>query len=158
MIARASEESTTPRCSTAVRHDFSSRRTFANVRSSSLSSSKAGCLTPTRAGTFVLAPTTSSSKRSRLVSCPATRSYRPMAMRCERKVGGSPAGALGGSWVMVKSEYVPSEASSNCGRIKLTPLVRSHSSVQPERSRPEVASSSLSRSDNCVLPQACLTK
>ncbi|CAB4632442.1 unannotated protein [freshwater metagenome] len=147
-----------PRCATAVAHDRSSRRIFAKVRSPSLRSSRSGCFTPTSASIAVVAPEISTSRRSRSTRRPAFRSYSPMPKRCERNVGVMPTGELGGSCSMTTLVKFPAASRLTNGRSRLTPLVRSHSSVHDERSRPDVASSSTSKSGSCVFFHACFTK
>ena len=75
-------------------------------------------------------------------------------MRCERSVGWS----AGASCSTASCWYVPSVPSSDSGRNVLQPAVSSHSFDQRVRSRPDVSSSSTSRSARVVFPQACLAK
>ena len=70
---RATDESMSPRCFTAVSMERSSRRTFAYARSSSFSSSKSGRFFPTASVTSVSSPSISSSMRSVRVSLPSVR-------------------------------------------------------------------------------------
>ena len=158
MTARARESVKPPTCAVAVAQESSSSRTFAKVRSPSLTKSRSARALPINSGTSVDAPVTSTSTRSRRSNCASATSYKPIATRCDRRVGSIPVGANGGSCSMRTDVYAPSASTSTWGRSRFTPLVCNHSRVHWERSRPLVTSSSVSKSCNSVLPHACLMK
>ena len=90
--ARARALSSDASRSTTVRRDVGSSRTFAYVRSSSLTSSRSGCFRPTSSGTSVRSPAMSVSIRPTRVRVPCgSVPYRPTAIRCARSVGWSGA-------------------------------------------------------------------
>ncbi len=158
--ARGSDSVKSPRCAVTLARETSSRRTLAYDRSSSFSRTTAGRARPTSSGTSVSPPSMSSSIRSVRTSLPPSRSYRPIAIRCGRRVGSplAPTGSAGASWRTANAVMFPAASVSIAGRRMLMPAVSSHAFDQVVRSRPEVSSRAPSRSDRRVFPNACALK
>ncbi len=121
------------RCSIATSRDASSRRTFAQARSSSFTSTRSGCLRPTSSGTSVRSPSTSSSWRKCAPELPAVEGCRTR----------SRAGAVGwwgsrgaAACSTANGVIAPAASVSIAGRRVLTPAVSSQSLLQEVSSRP----------------------
>ncbi len=152
--ARANGSVMSPRWDLSVASDVSSKRILQYVRSSSLTRTRSGAALPASSPTTVRGPNTSTSARAYRVSAPASLRYRPTATRCGRSSGWDSAA----SWRTDSSVIRPSALRITCGVRELTPAVSSQARDQVARSRPEVSSSTDSRSPRRVLPYALRLK